>query len=127
MSSVECISIDCNNTGRLIEAYLLRNDMVGLRDYNLKLNDIISIITKRIERCGGIIYLSGGDNILAFVRKENIPEIIHCVNKYTESEIQFSIGIGTDAVDAYLALKYAKALKKKTPVIYRNGKLDSTS
>ncbi len=122
MSNNYYISIDCNNTGRIIESYLLSNNLSALRKYNLKLNTAIDNLSKKIEDIGGIIYLSGGDNILAQIGMEYFPKVISYVDEYTEPEIQFSIGIGEDAVAAYIALKYAKSVKACGPVNYRNGR-----
>ena len=115
------ISIDCNNTGRIIESYLLRNDVIGLRAYNLKLNNIIDIVSSKIENLGGIIYLSGGDNVLALINDDVVFEISLFIDELSESEICFSVGLGSDAVSAYIALKYAKSVKAKGPVVYKNG------
>ncbi len=122
MSNNYYISIDCNNTGRIIESYLLNNNLPALRRYNLKLNKAIDNLSRRIEEVGGIIHLSGGDNILAQIGEESIQKIILYVDEYTEPEIQFSIGLGEDAVSAYIALKYAKSVKACGPVNYRNGR-----
>lgn len=122
MSNNYYISIDCNNTGRIIESYLLSNNLPALRRYNLKLNKVIDNLSARIEEVGGIIHLSGGDNILAQIGEEFIQKIILYVDEYTEPEIQFSIGLGEDAVSAYIALKYAKSVKVCGPVSYRNGR-----
>lgn len=115
------ISIDCNNTGRIMESYLLRNDVIGLRAYSLRLNNIIGIVTAKLETLGGEIYLSGGDNVLALINDDYISEIDMFINEFSEPEICFSIGLGADAVSAYLALKYAKSVKARVPVAYENG------
>lgn len=122
MSNNCYISIDCNNTGRIIESYLLSDNLSALRKYNLKLNNAIDNLSKKIEDIGGIIYLSGGDNILAQIGVEYIQTVISYVDEYTEPEIQFSIGLGEDAVSAYIALKYAKSAKAYGPVTYRKGR-----
>lgn len=105
-----------------VQTYLLSNNLSALRRYNLKLNEAIDNLSARIEEIGGIIHLSGGDNILAQIGEEFIQKIILYVDEYTEPEIQFSIGLGEDAVSAYIALKYAKSVKACRPVDYRNGR-----
>ena len=121
MSNDVFISIDCNNTGRIIESYILNNGIIGLRRYNLRLNNAIDSLSKWIIEIGGTVYLSGGDIILALIGEEFISDARLHIDKYTEPEIQFSIGVGRDALSAYLALKYAKAIKECAPVFYDKG------
>ena len=53
-------------------------------------------------------------------RREN--SILEEVNSIDKNEIGFSIGIGNNAIDSYLALKYAKVSGVDCAIYYHDNK-----
>ena len=53
--------------------------------------------------------MAGGDNILATIPVGCLDDILSAVKQINSPGLQFAVGIGATACDAYLALKYAKA------------------
>lgn len=112
------ISIDGNNTGSIIQKYILSNELEKLNEFSSNLTTAIHCITKFIKKEKGIVYLTGGDNILAYIPLSNLDNIINIVKDMEPEEITFSIGIGNSSTDAYLALKYAKVSKSQSVIKY---------
>lgn len=102
------ISIDSNNTGRYIEGFILRNQLIELHEYSENLNTKIKRIEAYVQKYKGNIIFSGGDNVMAKIPEDNIQAIVDLTRNLCEETIVFSIGTGRTAIDSYLALKYAK-------------------
>lgn len=115
------ISIDGNNTGSIIQKYILSNELEKLNEFSSNLTTAIHCITKFIEKEKGIVYLTGGDNILAYIPSSNLNNIINIVKDMELKDFTFSIGIGNSSTDAYLALKYAKVSKSRFSIIYNEN------
>lgn len=115
------ISIDGNNTGSIIQKYILSNELEKLNEFSSNLTAVIHCITRFIEKEKGIVYLTGGDNILAYIPLYNLDNIINIVKDLTLKEFTFSIGIGNSSTDAYLALKYAKVSKSQSVIRYHEN------
>ena len=112
------ISIDGNNTGSILQKYILSNELEKLREFSSNLIMTIQYITQFIEKEKGKIYLTGGDNILAYIPSTNLDNIIDIVKNIELKDFTFSIGIGNSSTDAYLALKYAKVSKSQSVIKY---------
>ena len=67
--------------------------------------------------------MTGGDNILAKIKSDNIHAVINVVKHCNNDELSFVIGIGACSTDAYIALKYSKA--NNYTVTKYNGRLFS--
>ena len=106
------ISIDGNDIGKRLEGLILSDNLEELQTFSSRITFLVDTIEKYIIKQGGKCFLSGGDNILAFLPEEKVHETVKYVNSLKKEEISFSIGIGDDVIDAYLALKYAKSMKK---------------
>ena len=102
------LAIDGNHTGKHLERYILLNDMAGLRNFNAAISDMIQRLEIAINSLGGMIYLSGGDNILAQIDSEWLPEIHHILSTLNISGYSFSMAIADSPQNAYIGLKYAK-------------------
>lgn len=112
------ISIDGNNIGKIIEYYILENKLEELSDFSRKLSFTTGFICKEILRLGGKIIMAGGDNILACISIDALNEITKITADNSDIHMRFSIGIGSSATASYLALKYAKAKKSNSPIMY---------
>lgn len=121
MNDVKYISIDGNNVGKVLEKYILCNQLEALKAFSGDLSQKIEKIRQLIICNNGAVFLAGGDNILASVNSEIIPTIIAAVYAFESEDIRFSIGIGESAVSAYLALKYAKTTGGIGPICYMDG------
>ena len=110
------VSIDGNNIGKLLERHIFCDDLDALSAFSQTLTNHINSLHRYILACEGIVYLAGGDNILALVPSQHITQVIKETRSLEDNGITFSIGIGKTAVAAYLALKYAKSSSSSDPV-----------
>ena len=106
------ISIDGNDIGKRLEGLILSGELEELLDFSSKITCLIETIEQYIIKQGGKCFLRGGDNIFAYVTQDKVQVIVNYINSLTTEDILFSIGIGNDVLDAYLALKYAKSMKR---------------
>ena len=106
------IAIDGNDVGKHLEGLILSGDLEGLHAFSLKITFLINTIEQFIIKQGGKCFLRGGDNILAYIMQDKLMVIVKYISTLKTDDISFSIGIGNDVIDAYLALKYAKSMKK---------------
>ncbi len=108
------ISIDGNNIGKRVERYILNEELDDLSEFSNSLILYLDTLKKIIETYGGIVYMSGGDNILARVKDSNVKDIISKIVKIKPpNNTTFAIGIGNTAHLAYLALAHRKASQSK--------------
>ena len=115
------LSLDGIGVGKMLEKYLFQENPEALHRFSQDLTELINEISSFICECGGTVFLSGGDNILAFLPAESIQRVIDKVdNRKKLIELHFSIGMGSSLTDAYLALKYAKAIGGNPIVKYDN-------
>lgn len=110
------VSIDGNNIGKLLERHIFCDDLDSLSAFSKTLTNNINTLHSYILICKGIVYIAGGDNILALIPSQHIPQVIEKTRSLEGSGITFSIGMGQTAVAAYLALKYAKSIAASFPV-----------
>jgi len=106
------IALDGDFVGRKIETLILSENLEELKAYNTFVTKRILDIERFIIGNKGVIYLSGGDNILAF--DPDFEQTIGFLTKLNENGngLIFSVGIGAEVKLAYLALKYAKRDEK---------------
>lgn len=103
------IAIDCNQTGKKLEKLIFAKDLTKLKDFSQNLTAAINKLSDKIQTLGGEIIISAGDNILGLIDTEHIKSIVKQTNSITVDGNTFSIGMSSDIVGAYLALKYAKS------------------
>ncbi len=116
------ISIDGDEIGKIIERYILNEDLKSLRKFSNNITNSIRLFEEFIKNVNGKIFLVGGDNIFASVSKDRMQELLDFVNKVnTTSNVKFSVGYSTDILSTYLALKYAKSLKRGALVFLDNN------
>lgn len=102
------IALDGDFVGRKIETLILAERLDELFEYNMYVTQRVLEIEQFIAQNGGKIYLSGGDNILAYdpKYKETIKYLADL--NHNSKDLIFSVGVGEEVNLAYLALKYAK-------------------
>lgn len=104
------ISIDGNNIGKKIEQYILNEKLDELSEFSNSLLIYLNTLKTIIEMHEGIVYMCGGDNLLAHVKDNSVNDIISKISKIKPpNNTTFAIGIGITAHLAYLALAYRKA------------------
>lgn len=102
------IALDGDSIGRKIEGLILTEKLEDLVRFSQAVDKLIDDISRSILENDGTIYLSGGDNILAFdPRIESTIDRLKMINS-NGSGIRFSVGYGESIKLAYLGLKYAK-------------------
>ena len=104
------VAIDGNEIGKIIEKYLLCENLEELSKFSTTMNDCVLKISLFIEKNNGTLIMSGGDNIFACLPEDVFPILKKYINKHSENAVfSFSIGVSTYPLGSYLALKYAKA------------------
>lgn len=114
------ISIDGNNIGKKLERYILKNDSVGLKAFSKDIKQEIYRLEDIILNKHGIIIMSGGDNIIAKIKKKDVLYIAKYLKKYNskkEKLFEFSFSVGKDIISTYIGLKYAKSNHLKCGVL----------
>jgi hypothetical protein len=120
------ISIDGDNIGKKIEKYILNEDLLGMKEFSYQIAQSIRTFERVIKETGGDVYISGGDNILAFVKDNYVNNIIQLVNELNSKKtFSFSVGLAYTIQDVYLALKYCKSISagKIIMAIAEHGKM----
>ena len=121
------IAIDCNQTGKKLEKLIFFFFFTKLKDFSQNLTAAINKLSDKIHTLGGEIIISAGDNILGLIDTEHIKSIVKQTNSITVDGNTFSIGMSSDIVGAYLALKYAKSSGNISAIIYEDGEFSMYS
>ena len=104
------IAIDGNSIGKNIEKYILNEQLDELSVFSQSIFDYLITLKSIIEAHTGIVYMCGGDNILASVDDDELNVIINKITSINPPcDTTFSIGCGGTARLAYLALAYRKS------------------
>lgn len=112
--------IDGDNIGLKIEQSFLNNNETELNKTNLKVITTISDITAYLKEINHQIIFAGADGIIAKGKEIDIKSLL----KFTRdlnNDITFSIGIGNNLKNCYVALRYAKSSGKNIAVDYSDG------
>ncbi len=109
------VALDGDQVGRRIEQLILRGNLSELSSYSKYVLVAIDTLESLILEAGGQVYMAGGDNLLAEVSDLDLF-ISNFISLRDELVCSFCVGIGTDPVKAYLALKFAKSCAAKTMV-----------
>ena len=116
------IAVDGDSIGKIIENYILSNELIELKSFSLQLQNDVVNIGKIIEENKGSLFLQGGDNLLGLIHTLRLNTVFEYVNNLNSiRKYHFSMGLGDTSLDAYLALKYAK-LKNMSPIYFDNKK-----
>ena len=103
------ISIDANETGKSLEKIIFAEDHAGLRAFSDKMKQMVYDLESYLKDRGASVYMAGGDNVLAEIPEDLIPEIIAYTRNLNQTQnMRFSVGVGRSAAQSYMALKYAK-------------------
>jgi GTP cyclohydrolase III len=113
------ISIDGDDIGTEIERFIVLCQPEPLVRYWEQVSRAMAKLRREIESFGAEIIIFGGDTILARITKEPEPELIDALFSST-SPLSFSVGTGHTMLEAYVALKTAKASGKNCWVDYRD-------
>lgn len=109
-------AVDGDDVGRRLEYYMLLNDSHSLTSFSNAYKSAMNWLEEElVNKFGATVLFSGGDNLLACVRKEEdsmkkFEELRINFSKKSESTI--SAGLGLSLQEAYFALKLAKATGK---------------
>lgn len=122
------VSIDGDRIGKILEQYILNEQLKELSDFSKSIKKDISDFVEIIQKNGGEIYMDGGDNLFAFIENDYINNIVKYVKKKNiNNKYTFSIGVGNSVSDTYLALKYAKSNvfnEKCILLVRKNNKIE---
>ena len=103
------IAVDGDSIGKLLEKYIFTNDLDGLCALSSKIQKDIDIISLLFQKRNWSVIMKGGDNILCRCDLNDVGDVIKKILQINcQCEYHFSVGIGNSAVNAYMALKYAK-------------------
>lgn len=111
------IILDGDDIGLKIEKSFMDNDEVSLKQINEDIKNIGEIISLYLVKEGFEIIFSGADGIICKGEEINIKNLSDFVKEkclpYT-----FSIGIGDNLKSSFIALRYAKSIRKNVTVSY---------
>lgn len=114
-------AIDGDDVGPLIRNKIISNDIRGAAELSQNINKYFTALSSILESRGHDIVFCGGDSLLSIstqlldFQPVDLPQ----------GPCTISIGIGTTAEYAYLALQLAKARGKKQIVHIQNPKADT--
>ncbi len=112
--------IDGDNIGLKIEQSFFNNDEAELNKTNLKVINTVSEITSYLKEINHQIIFSGADGIIAKGKEVDITKLLN-FTRDLNTDITFSIGIGNNLNNCYVALRYAKSSGKNIAVDYSDG------
>lgn len=125
MSNVIYLAVDGNNIGKMLEKYILLNDFCELSSFSQKISNKVKLLVQIVKNHSGEVLLAGGDNVLAKIDAENVNSILEKINQLQENDLQFAVGLGETAINAYLALKYSKSIIAKNEIYYNGSSFDT--
>lgn len=117
------IAIDGDSVGTRLQQLILEERLEELRCFSNLIKDTLLRFTQFLEQHGGVIYMSGGDNIFAECTRECAQIVAEYVSMENEKkQICYSVAIGESTQDTYLGLNYAKSSKTHYIEVIREGK-----
>lgn len=120
---MEYTYIDGDNIGLKIETSFLENNEQALIAINKEVKETIVVITDFLIKHNQTIIFSGADGIICTGEKLDISDTLDFI-RLNNKEMTFSIGVGNDLKDCYIALRYAKSLNKNIGVKHINSKFE---
>jgi GTP cyclohydrolase III len=109
------VALDGDQVGRRIEQLIISAKLSELSSYSKSVLDAIKTLESILLKAGGQVYMTGGDNLLAEVTDIDLF-LSNFISIRDELVCSFCVGIGTDPIKAYLALKFAKSCAPRTIV-----------
>lgn len=104
------VAIDGDDVGVRLEALVLQGRLADVRLFSQQVTETVSMVAAQLEQMGAQVIFAGGDSILATFAKPDMNLV--WLHELPASPCTFSVGIGHDAMTAYLALRVAKGLGK---------------
>lgn len=118
MSTKRFIAIDGDDVGSQLRTYIINDNIQAVASFSTEITQYFFSLSDKLKADGYEIVFCGGDSLLAMSnQKIELPQFKKLVN----GPCTVSVGIGTSAEYAYLALQLAKARGKKQVV-----KIDET-
>ena len=108
------ISIDGDDVGQKITSSYLRNDLSELSAINEMVNKKTKLIADFLRNQGFIIIFCAADGVAAY-QQDNSSEdnfIFDSIASIAGKEMSFSIGVGSNLRESYIALLLAKSKGK---------------
>lgn len=102
------VAIDGDLVGRKIEKLIISNKLDELLEYSHSINNSVDNIRLIADSLGGKTYVQGGDSLLIEVKSYQ-SFIEKFIAIHSRLAVTFSVGIGKNVIEAYLALKFAKS------------------
>ena len=110
------IYIDGDDIGLGIERSFMENDEISLSQLNKDMNSVTRALSDYLADAGFSVLFLGADGVICKGEKINIGELSAFI-KETSNRFTFSIGVGENLRNAFLALRYAKAIGKNINVM----------
>lgn len=110
------LAVDGDDVGSQIEYYLFLHRLDQLSQFSDRLASAIDWLAgQAIDRLHARVLLRGGDNLLFELPADGHPrELLEQLRAefFQQCCVQLSMGLGASPLEAYLALKFAKASGK---------------
>lgn len=122
MSEPVYLAVDGDDVGRSLEYLLLTNQDKALRIFSHSVAEAVEWLSDELVQVfGAELVFKGGDNILCTLTpNERFVEESDAFRRgfHERTGCTISIGLGTNAREAYIALKFAKASGKDRVCTY---------
>lgn len=113
------LAIDGDDVGSELERLVVLCQAEALTQYWKNVTSIVAGLNERLIAQGAKILLCGGDSILAEFHETLSPKLIYDLFLGT-APVSFSAGTGETMLEAYIALKTAKANGKRCWIEYKD-------
>src|SRR5687767_747743 len=105
------IYIDGDDIGLEIEKSFIENDETSLIQINKEMNSVTREMSEYMINAGFSVLFLGADGIICKGESVNIKELSSYIKKFSH-QFTFSIGVGNNLRDSFVALRYAKSIGK---------------
>ena len=117
------IAIDGDSVGSRLQQLILEEKLEELQSFSESIKDTMFRFVQCIEQHGGVVYMNGGDNILAECTRNCAQIVAECVHMENEKGlVNYSLAIAGNAQDTYIGLNYAKSSKLHYIEVVREDK-----
>ncbi|MCS0589033.1 mCpol domain-containing protein [Massilia norwichensis] len=105
------ITIDGDDVGQKITSSYLRNDLASLLKINEIVNEKTNLIARFLESQGFVVIFCAADGVAGYTEKNELDQsfLYEKICDIGGKEITFSVGLGNDLREAYIALLSAKS------------------
>lgn len=109
--------IDGDDIGLRIENCFMNNDVDRLSKINNEIKSLIDNMTASLQENGYKVIFGGADGIIVSKDRIEVDELLAFVRGFTNN-FTFSIGVGEELKESYIALRYAKSNGKDIAAFY---------